>query len=237
MSDGTAVDASQTSTIVVDRVTTQEWEMERPAVNNVQTGTTATLSYTPPDVANAYLVVCVTAEDVGDNSPITGITYNGVAMTALSEAAATGDGNAMDSVIYGLVAPGTSAADIVVTGGERISVTALTLSGSGAIAVWAANEIANIEASFTLSTGTLLADPVRPTIWIHSAGSGGTTDLVSTAATRALSTTQRSSVNSGTDARQEVLTQDVVAGQASVLEMSGFVFRGALASVGFVCEL
>lgn len=94
--------------------------------NNVQTASGKTLSYTPPSLTNACLVVVVSSEDVSNNEPITSVDFGATAMTLGVHVAQTGT-HANDIYIAYLVAPGTSAATITVNGGQRVGITALTL--------------------------------------------------------------------------------------------------------------
>ncbi len=50
-------------------------------VNNLQSTNTDTLSYTPSSVTDSCLVVFVSSEDVGNNEPITAVSFGSTAMT------------------------------------------------------------------------------------------------------------------------------------------------------------
>lgn len=97
--------------------------------NNLQsdTDTTTLLSYTPSSVSDACLVVLVTSEDVGNDNPITGVDFGGVAMTEGVIAHSVVGTNAQDVAIFYLVSPGASSGNIVVSGSQRQSIIALTL--------------------------------------------------------------------------------------------------------------
>ncbi len=97
--------------------------------NNLQSAinTTTLSSYTPPSLTDACLVVIVTSEDIGDNDPITSITFGGVSLTIEVIAHSLVGTNAQDVAIAYLLNPSTTSGNIVVSGSERQSIIALTL--------------------------------------------------------------------------------------------------------------
>ncbi len=98
--------------------------------NNLQSAinTTTLSAYVPPSLTDSCLVVIVTSEDVGNNDPITGITFGGVSMVEGVIAHSVVSTNAQDVAIFYLVNPSTSSGNIVVTGSERQSIIAMTLN-------------------------------------------------------------------------------------------------------------
>lgn len=97
--------------------------------NNLQSAINSTTlsAYVPPSLTDSCLVVIVTSEDVGNNDPITGITFGGVSMVEGVIAHSVVSTNAQDVAIFYLVNPSTSSGNIAVTGSERQSIIAMTL--------------------------------------------------------------------------------------------------------------
>lgn len=123
-------------------------------VNNVQTSTTSTLSYTPSNVADSCLVVFVSSEDVGNNQPITGCTFGATGMTFEIYESSAVSTNANDVAGFYLLSPGTSAQTITVSGGERHGITALTLGGVSALDVSAKDGSNSNRSSTTVGATT-----------------------------------------------------------------------------------
>jgi len=97
--------------------------------NNLQSAinTTTLSSYTPPSLTDSCLVVIVTSEDIGNNDPITGITFDSAPMVEGVISHHVKGSSAQDVAIFYLVNPGTSSGDIVVSGSERQAIIAITL--------------------------------------------------------------------------------------------------------------
>ena len=145
-------------------------------VNNPQntTGIQTTLNYTPSSVSNSVLVVAVFSEDVNNNSPITDVTWNSVSMTLAASALSVSGAHSNDCEIWYVASPGTVAHDIVMSGGERQGVAALTLgSDVGALTLDAASA-ATTGNSLTSLSHTLT--PNNPNGIFISAALHGTSD-------------------------------------------------------------
>lgn len=99
--------------------------------NNLQSAinTTTLVGYTPPSLTDSCLVVIVTSEDVGNNDPITNISFGGVNLTEGVIAHSVVGSNAQDVAIFYLVNPLSASGDISVTGSQRQSIIAMTLDG------------------------------------------------------------------------------------------------------------
>lgn len=99
------------------------------AVENLSSGTTATLSHTTSG-SNRILIVAAHQFTVAASS-VTGITYNGVAMTKIGSTQTIQAGNAYMSLWY-LIAPATGANNIVVTkgNGDLVSIAAASYTGA-----------------------------------------------------------------------------------------------------------
>ena len=89
------------------------------SVNNVQIGVSGD-SYTPPSAVKAGLLVIVGSEDNDGDNPITAVTFDGNALTAIasSNTDPDGSGHVQRQTHYLLVNPGTAAGVIAITGGE-----------------------------------------------------------------------------------------------------------------------
>lgn len=117
-------------------------------VNNVQSSTSKTLSYTPSSVSDAVLVVCPVSEDLSSNEPFTDVDFGGTSLTQGATGSASGSGHNNRSAVYYLTNPGTSTLTITVTGGEsgRTGFVALTLGG--------VNQSTPVDVSDSTSVGT-----------------------------------------------------------------------------------
>lgn len=108
--------------------------MAAPAVNNIQTTSSSlTLSYTVPTVTDGRLVVMVGIEDVGNNNPITGVTFGAASLTQDADAVSVVGSNANRMAVWSLASP-TSGTDTITisASNERIGIIAFTLSDCGA---------------------------------------------------------------------------------------------------------
>ena len=108
--------------------------MAAPAVNNIQsTSSSLTLSYTVPTVTDGRLVVMVGIEDVGNNNPITSVTFGASALTQDADAVSVVGSNANRMAIYSLASPTAGTDTITISASnERIGIIAFTLSDCGA---------------------------------------------------------------------------------------------------------
>lgn len=112
--------------------------------NGNTTASSVTFSYTVGSGSNRFLVVAVTIANATDS--VTGVTYNGVAMTqSLNYNPRPG----IRAYLYTLVAPATGANNVVVS-----------LSASENLDVWAASYTGVRQSSTVESTGTNNADSV-----------------------------------------------------------------------------
>lgn len=239
--DGTATDATQTATTVVDRDLLEEREpMPRPL--KVESGAGSTLAYTPPAAPNAMLVVCISAEDVNGDAPVTAVSFGAAAMTLAESASAVtvSGGHSGDALIYYLDAPGTSEATISVTGGERLTIVAMTLTAPGAITLEDTQEATHVEVSGT--TNIVLAksyagDASRDCLYIAAFSSGDDEAMSLSAPTLALSTALLKDQLTGTDARQQVYAQRVGRGKSARIALTGMRLRAAMVMAGFASTL
>lgn len=96
---------------------------------NIQSSITDTLLYTPSTSTDTCLVVSISSEDVGNDEPITAISFGATSMTLEVIGEGILGSNANDIAIAYLVNPGTTQQTITVTGGQhdRMGVAALTL--------------------------------------------------------------------------------------------------------------
>lgn len=99
-------------------------------VNNLQSSVNDTLAYTPSSVADSCLVVLVSSEDVGDNEPITAISFGATPMILEVIGEGILGSNSNDLALAYLLNPGTASQTITITGGQhdRMGVAALTLN-------------------------------------------------------------------------------------------------------------
>lgn len=120
-------------------------------VNNLQSASTDTLSYTPPSVADSCLVVFISSEDVSPLTPITGVNFGATPMVL----EVIGNGvlgvNSNDVAIAYLINPGISAQTITVTGGQhdRLGIAAITLDN--------VDQISSVDASNGSFETTIIA--------------------------------------------------------------------------------
>lgn len=122
--------------------------------NNWQAHNGSSFSYTPSSVSNAVLVAFAYSEDVGNDSPITGMTFGGTGMTAGPLAESVLGSNSNDVGMFYLASPGTSAATLAVTGGSgegRIKIIAVTLGGTATLSI-------DGSGTATVSSGTSISD-------------------------------------------------------------------------------
>lgn len=121
-----------------------------------------TFSHTCTGSDLVLLVACMAGGNVGD--AITGVTYNGVAMTQLVK---KGNGAANQFVyIYGLVAPATGANDVVVSQSDSSDMVAAAASYTGALqsGLPDATTSGAVTGNLTLSTTT-----VADNSWVFTA--------------------------------------------------------------------
>jgi len=123
-------------TIVNAPIDNSQWvfyESISPQVFNSQaTSSSTTLDYTVPSVTDGRLVVMVGKEDVGNNGPITGVTYGAAALTLDAEANSVVGSNANVMAIYSLALPPTGTDTITIaTDNERIGIIAFVLNECG----------------------------------------------------------------------------------------------------------
>ena len=97
--------------------------------NNIQTSSTDTLVYTPPNVTDSCLVVLVSSEDVGDDKPITGVSFGTTEMILEVTGKGINGSNSNNISIAYLVNPSTTSQTITVVGGQhnRMGIVAVTL--------------------------------------------------------------------------------------------------------------
>jgi hypothetical protein len=91
------------------------------------TGTTRTWSHTCGAGADRLLLVHV--EIASTNDWVTGVTYNGVAMTQIAH---EGDFATMSTYLYALVAPATGANNVVVTSSNSVAIAGCSYSVANA---------------------------------------------------------------------------------------------------------
>lgn len=100
-------------------------------INNIQTSTTDTLSYTPTDVVDSCLVVFVSSEDTLPVDTITGVEFGGVPLVLVGVAQGFISTTAMDTAVAYLINPGVLSGNITVNGGQHsdMCLTVTTLGG------------------------------------------------------------------------------------------------------------
>lgn len=136
--------------------------MAAPAINNIQsTSSSLTLSYTVPTVTDGRLVVMVGIEDVGNNNPITGVTFGGASLTQDADAVSVLGSNANRMAIYSLASP-TSGTDTITisASNERIGIIAFTLSDCGAKTDSDTDVVGGSSATMTTDVTTVGADNI-----------------------------------------------------------------------------
>lgn len=142
---------------------------------STQTATTSlTFSHTCSG-ASRVLLVGLTVED-GDT--VTGVTYNGIAMTQLRKQA-RGDGSNF-IYVYGLIAPATSANNVVISSSVSTTIKAISLSytgvkQSGLPDASASQAVNNSSTASTTANITTVANNSWAVTFLIATGSGGTT--------------------------------------------------------------
>src|SRR5882724_8240704 len=98
------------------------------AVNGSFASTTLTWSHTCSGT-NRYLVVLIRA---GSADTLTGVTYNGVAMTPLKKILVNTSGSVQDNFyVYGLANPASGANNIVASASTAVTILGLSASYKG----------------------------------------------------------------------------------------------------------
>ncbi len=138
--------------------------MASPVLNNNQTSTSDSLSYTPSSVSDPVLVVCIFEEDAfGNDGAITAVDFGATAMTIAETGSCVVATHEQNVVIAYLANPGTSTETITVTGGEsgRMGIFATTLSGadtSSPVDVTDGQDITELVNTITTSATTTVTD-------------------------------------------------------------------------------
>lgn len=235
MATGTSTDATQTNTSVIDRSTIPDRAMEVPAIANVQTNDGATLaSYTPAVATHTMLVVCVSSEDAGNDQPVTGVTFGGVALTKAVEQNTLLSSNAQHSSVWYLASPGTSAGAIAVAGGQSVGIVALTLTAATGPVSLQQTDTAGTGSSGTV-TKTYTSTSRFPTLWLSTCSSGDVADLSTTALCRQKSGTLATVAQqtAAATARHEVFSQVIESQMKGTLVVANFTFRSSIALASF----
>jgi len=200
--------------------------MAAPAVNNIQsTSSSLTLSYTVPTVTDGRLVVMVGIEDVGNNNPITGVTFGAAALTQDADAVSVLGSNSNRMAIYSLALPTAGTDTITISASnERIGIIAFTLSDCGAKTDSDTDVITSSGSTMTTNVTTVGADNI-----VVSCTNNSTT----TATTNPAGTTAIRNLNSSSTVRFQSFYEDAASAGLVSSTASGFDIRSAMATVSY----
>lgn len=197
--------------------------------NNIQSNVDATTlsAYLPPSLTDACLVVTITSEDIGNNDPITSVTFGGVAMIEGVISHSVVGGNAQDAAIFYLLNPSVSAGDIVVSGSERQSIVAMTLDNVDQTTPTDGSGVKEISSGTDLSVSSTTANANSFALSV-AVGDNTSNVLTLTTATKLISltpTSGSSAVAVSTQASSGFFTHD--------WQSSNSLFRAASALMSF----
>jgi len=200
--------------------------MAAPAVNNIQsTSSSLTLSYTVPTVTDGRLVVMVGLEDVGNNNPITGVTFGASSLTQDADAVSVLGSNSNRMAIYSLASPTAGTDTITISASnERIGIIAFTLSDCGAKTDSDTDVITSSGSTMTTNVTTVGADNI-----VVSCTNNSTTS----ATTNPAGTTAIRNLNSSSTVRFQSFYEDAASAGLVSSTASGFDIRSAMATVSY----
>lgn len=203
--------------------------MAAPVVNNIQSVTSSlTLSYTVPSVTDGRLVVMVGKEDVGNNNPITGVTFGAAALTVDADAVSVLGSNSNRMAIYSLASP-TAGTDTItiVTSNERIGIIAFTLSDCGAVTASDTDVITSSGSTMTTNVTTVGADNI-----VVSCTNNSTTS----ATTNPAGTTSIANIVAAATVRFQSFYEDAASAGLVSSTATGFDIRSAMATVSYAAS-